>query len=64
ERFHEKRFDMQLVLIKIWLSQNRGKHALQYMMGMNKALMEPRELEQIRKLTVHATKLISSGAAE
>lgn len=64
ERFHQKRFEMQLILIKIWLSQNRAKHALQYMMGMNKALMEPKELEQIKKLSDQANKLISAGATE
>lgn len=64
EKFHEKRFAMQLALLKIWLSQNRAKHALQYMKSMNNALMEPNELEQIRKLSDHARKLIAAGATE
>ncbi len=62
ELFYEKRFVMQTTLIKIWLNQNRPKQAYRYIEGLNLQLMEPDQVEQIKKLTEKARKLIQAGA--
>ena len=62
ELFYEKRFVMQTTLIKIWLNQNRPKQAYRYIEGLNLQLMEPDQVEQIKKLTEKARKLIQEGA--
>jgi hypothetical protein len=62
ELFYEKRFVMQTTLIKIWLNQNRPKQAYRYIEGLNLQLMEPDQVEQLKKLTEKAKKLIQAGA--
>jgi hypothetical protein len=53
---------MQTTLIKIWLNQNRPKQAYRYIEGLNLQLMEPDQVEQLKKLTEKAKKLIQAGA--
>lgn len=64
ERFHEKRFAMQVTLVKIWLTQNRAGHAMRYLNGMNLELLEQEQVEQVKKLAEHAKKRIAAGATE
>ncbi len=62
--FEEHRFQLQTKLLRLWLHEQRPRHALRYMQGLNPAfLSEPEKLE-LRKLAEYAQKQIQSGVLE
>ena len=64
ELFDEHRFALQSKLIKLWLHDQRPRHALRYMQGMNPAFLEETEKAELNKLAVYARKLIQTGVLE
>ncbi len=64
ELFDEHRFALQTKLIKLWLHDQRPRHALRYMQGMNPAFLEETEKAELNKLAVYARKLIQTGVLE
>ena len=64
ESFEERRFAMELAMIKIWLQQRRPRQALKYMEGMNLAFYTPEQAARIEPLVEQAQRLIAAGAVE
>lgn len=64
ELFEEHRFQLQLKLIKLWLHDQRPRHALRYMRGLNPAFLEEIEKTELKKLAEYAQKQIQSGVLE
>jgi hypothetical protein len=64
ELFDEHRFALQTKLIKLWLHDQRPKHALRYMQGMNPAFLDVAEKTELNNLAVYARKQIQSGVLE
>ena len=62
--FDQRRFALQVSLVKLWLQSQRPRHALRYMDGMNPAFLLPEESQQLEPLVVYAKKQISSGVLE
>ncbi len=51
----------QLKLLKLWLHEQRPRHALRYMRGLNPAFLEDTEKSELKKLAEYAQKQIQSG---
>jgi len=64
ELFEEHRFQLQLKLLKLWLHDQRPRHALRYMRGLNPAFLEDNEKTELKKLAEYAQKQIQSGVLE
>jgi len=64
ELFDEHRFALQTKLVKLWLHDQRPRHALKYMQGMNPAFLEGVEKAELNKLATYARKLIQTGVLE
>jgi membrane associated rhomboid family serine protease len=64
ELFDEYRFALQTKLIKLWLQDQRPRHALRYMQGMNPVFLEEAEKTELNKLAAYARKLIQTGVLE
>lgn len=64
ELFEEHRFQLQLKLLKVWLHDQRPRHALRYMQGLNPAFLEEVEKAELEKLAEYAQKQIQSGVLE
>lgn len=64
EQFEEHRFQLQLKLIKVWLHNQRPRHALRYIRGLNPAFLKDIEKVDLGKLAVYAQKQIDSGVLE
>jgi membrane associated rhomboid family serine protease len=64
EMFEEHRFPLQLRLLKLWLRDERPRHALRYMQGMNPALLAANEKSELKKLAEYAQKQIQMGVIE
>ena len=64
ERFEQHRFQLQLKLIKVWLHQQRPRHALRYIAGLNPAFLQENEKQELQKLSTYAQKQIQSGVLE
>lgn len=64
ELFDEHRFALQTKLLKLWLHDQRPRHALRYMQGMNPAFLEESEKAELNKLATYARQLIQSGVLE
>ena len=64
ELFDEHRFALQTKLVKLWLHDQRPRHALRYMQGMNPAFLEDSEKDELNKLATYARKLIQTGVLE
>jgi membrane associated rhomboid family serine protease len=64
DSFEEHRSSMQKLLIKMWLKEQRPRHALRFMRGMDRTQLTPKELDEIRQLANHAQKLIDDGVVE
>ena len=62
--FEKHRFLLQSKLIKIWLQQQRPRHAIRYMRGLNAALLSDSEKAEIQKLAAFAKKQIQDGVLE
>jgi membrane associated rhomboid family serine protease len=64
DQFPAQRFAMQVYLIKVWLLQQRPRHAFRYMKTFNLTLLSPEEQTQIRNLATLAKKQIDQGVLE
>ncbi len=64
ELFEEHRFQLQLKLLKLWLHDQRPRHALRYMRGLNPAFLAETEKFELKKLAEYAQKQIQSGVLE
>lgn len=64
ELFETYQANMQILLIKLWLQNQRPRHALRYMQGLNPAFLQPEQNDQLQKLTAYAEKQIASGVIE
>jgi hypothetical protein len=64
ETFDEHRFSIQLLLIKIWLQDQRPRKALGYMQGLNHSFLSPEQMQQLKQLAVVARKQIGDGVVE
>jgi len=64
ETFAENRFPIQVLLIKVWLQDQRPRKALSCMQGLNHAFLAPEQTQQLLHLAVHAKKQISAGVVE
>ncbi|MCY2984343.1 MAG: rhomboid family intramembrane serine protease [Planctomycetota bacterium] len=64
ELFDLHRFALQTKLIKLWLHDQRPRHALRYMQGMNPAFLEEAEKTELNHLAAYARKLIQTGVLE
>ena len=64
ELFEEHRFSLQLKLLKLWLHEQRPRHALRYMQGMNPAFIQENEKGELKKLADYAQRQIQSGVLE
>ena len=64
ELFEEYRFQLQLKLLKLWLHEQRPRHALRYMQGLNPAFLQETEKAELKKLANYAQKQIQSGVLE
>ena len=62
--FDQRRFALQISLIKLWLQSHRPRHALRYIDGMNPAFLLPEESKQLEPLVAYAKKQIASGVLE
>lgn len=58
------RFGWQCNLIRIWLQQQRPRHALRYLQGLNMAFHSPEEQQKLKQLAAHAKQQINSGVQE
>jgi hypothetical protein len=64
ELFDDNRFSIQVLLIKIWLQDQRPRRSLRYMQGLNLAFFSPEQTQQIHQLAAHAKKQIAAGVIE
>ena len=64
DQFPAQRFAMQVYLIKVWLQQQRPRHAFRYMKTFNLTLLSTEEQTQIRSLAAIAKKQIDQGVLE
>ena len=64
ELFEDHRFQLQLKLLRLWLHDQRPRHALRYMQGLNPAFLEVTEKAELKKLAEYAQKQIQSGVLE
>jgi membrane associated rhomboid family serine protease len=64
ESFDEQRFTLQVLLLKIWLQDNRPRKAMRYMQGLNLAFFSAEQKQQMQQLANHAKKLIVTGVIE
>jgi len=64
ETFEEHRFSIQLLLVKIWLQDQRPRKALGYMQGLNPSFLSPEQMQQLKQLAVVAKKQIGDGVVE
>lgn len=62
--FDTHRFAMQSKLIKIWLHQQRPRHAMRYMQGFNPAFLSETERAELQKLAAFAKQQIQKGVLE
>lgn len=62
--FDTHRFAMQSKLIKIWLHQQRPRHAMRYMQGFNPAFLSEAEGAELQKLAAFAKQQIQKGVLE
>jgi membrane associated rhomboid family serine protease len=64
ESFDEHRFEIQVLLLKIWLHDQRPRKALTYMQGLNPAFLSPEQMQRLKQLASLAKQQISSGVIE
>jgi Rhomboid family len=64
EKFEEHRFPLQLKLVKVWLHNQRPRHALKYMRGLNPAFLQEAQTRELESLAEYAQKQIKSGVLE
>jgi membrane associated rhomboid family serine protease len=64
EQFDEHRPQLQLKLLKVWLHQQRPRHVLRYIRGLNPAFLEENEKGELQKIASYAQKQIQSGVLE
>ncbi len=64
ELFDVNRFQVQLMMIKVWLQQQYPRKALQYMASLNLSLFQPDEVERLKALAKVAKKQIADGVIE
>lgn len=64
ERFEEHRFPLQVKLLKVWLHNQRPRHALRYIKGLNPAFLVDAEKAELQKLATYAQKQIQTGVLE
>jgi len=64
ELFEEYRFQLQLKLLKLWLHEQRPRHACRYIQGLNPAFLDATQQDELKKLVDYAKKQIQSGVLE
>lgn len=64
DSFEAHRTAMQKLLIKMWLKEQRPRHALRFMRGIDRSQLSSKELDEIRQLANHAQKMIDAGVVE
>ena len=64
ELFEEHRFQLQTKLLRLWLLNQRPRHALRYMRGLNPVFLDDPEKRELKQLAEYAQKQIQSGVLE
>ena len=64
ELFDEHRFQLQATLLKLWLHEQRPRHALRYMRGLNPAFLSDENRSELKTLAEYAQKQIQAGVLE
>jgi membrane associated rhomboid family serine protease len=64
EIFDEHRFQLQVKLLRLWLHEQRPRHALRYMQGLNPAFLSDDNRFELKKLDEYAQKQIQAGVLE
>lgn len=62
--FADHRFAMQVKLLKIWLHQQRPRHAMRYIRGLNTAFLTTNEQAELKKLNDYARHQVAAGVLE
>lgn len=64
DRFEQRRFELQVYLLKLWLKSGRPRLALKKIRAVDQGLLSPEQVATLKKLARYAQKQIEDGTME